>query len=392
MKDTRCVLPWMHLATHPNGGASLCCRSNHTHAISWAKKSGSQNLIMLDNDSIEDIMNSDKFIQIRQSMINGERPVECEGCWSDEDNGIKSKRQFENERWQHIIPLLEKSAKLQNIDLRYVELRLGNICNNACLTCNSYSSSKWYPDEKKIAKVLPWFELRPLENFKWFENPEFYKDLAEKSQSIEEIYINGGEPTLIKAHFEYLKDLITLGVAGKVHLVYSLNMMDIPDNLIELWKSFKQVTVNASIDDLDERNYYIRYPTKWGETIASINKLIKLSNVQWHVTQTVSIFNVFTLSKFSEWLMQAYNKIPHHNYVLYPDYLNLSVLPETVKKKLREHYSDKLPEYQRKDLLAKLQAPHQPELLIKAREFILSVDQVRGLSYTDFTPELKMFI
>jgi hypothetical protein len=90
--------------------------------------------------------------------------------------------------------------------------------------------------------------------------------------------------------------------------------------------------------------------------------------------------------------MQAYKKIPHHNYVLYPDYLNLSVLPETVKEKLREHYSDKLPEYQRKDLLAKLQVTHQPELLIKAREFIMSIDQVRGLSYADFTPELKMFI
>ena len=153
MSDTLCVLPWMHLATHPNGGASLCCRSNHTQAISWAKKNGSQSLVMLDDDSVEDIMNSEKFIEVRQAMIDGKRPIECEGCWSDEDKGIKSKRQYENERWQHIIPLLEKSARLQNIDLRYVELRLGNICNNACLTCNSYSSSKWYPDEKKIAKV-----------------------------------------------------------------------------------------------------------------------------------------------------------------------------------------------------------------------------------------------
>ncbi len=33
------------------------------------------------------------------------------------------------------------------------------------------------------------------------ENEDFYWDLANKSQSVEEIYINGGEPTLIKAHF-----------------------------------------------------------------------------------------------------------------------------------------------------------------------------------------------
>jgi hypothetical protein len=382
----------MHLATHPNGGASLCCRSNHTHAISWAKKDDTNSLVMLDNDSVSDIMNSKKFIEVRQAMIDGQRPIECEGCWSDEDKGIKSKRQYENERWAHIIPLLEKSAKLQNVDLRYVELRLGNICNNACLTCNSYSSSKWYPDEKKIAKVLPWFELRPLENFKWFEKEEFYYDLADKSQSVEEIYINGGEPTLIKAHFEYLKHLIILGVAENVHLVYSLNMMDIPDNLIELWKEFKKVTVNASIDDLYERNYYIRYPTKWQETVASIDKLNQLANVNWHVTQTVSIFNIYNLHEFSTWLKNTYNKDPHHNYVLYPDYLSLAVLPDNIKDELKTHYSDKLPEYQRNDLFAKLNVEFQPELLVKAKDFIIAVDNARNLSYNDYIPELEKFL
>ena len=392
MSKTLCVLPWMHLATHPNGGASLCCRSNHTQAISWAKKSDTQSLVMLDNDNLEGIMNSDKFIEVRQAMIDGKRPIECEGCWQDEDKGIKSKREYENERWAHIIPLLEKTAKLQNIDLRYVELRLGNICNNACLTCNSYSSSKWYPDEKKISKVLPWFELRPLENFKWFEKEEFYYDLAEKSQSVEEIYINGGEPTLIKAHFEYLKHLIILGVAENVHLVYSLNMMDIPNNLIELWKDFKQVTVNASIDDLGDRNYYIRYPTKWEETVASIEKLTKLPNVNWHVTQTVSIFNIYTLTEFSEWLMKTYNKTPHHNYVLYPDYLSLASLPDSIKDELRTHYADKLPEHQRHDLFAKLNVDFQPELLAKAKEFIIAVDNARNLDYNNYIPELKKII
>ena len=392
MSDTLCVLPWMHLATHPNGGASLCCRSNHTNAISWAKKDDTQSLVMLDNDSVSYIMNSKKFIEVRQAMIDGQRPVECEGCWSDEDKGIKSKRQYENERWAHIIPLLEKSAKLQNVDLRYVELRLGNVCNNACLTCNSYSSSKWYPDEKKIAKVLPWFELRPLENFKWFEKPEFYQDLAEHSKDVEEIYINGGEPTLIKAHFEYLKKLILLDVAQNVHLVYSLNMMDIPSNLIALWKSFKKVTVNASIDDLNERNYYIRYPTKWEQTLNSIKKLNKLKNVDWHVTQTVSIFNIYNLDKFSDWLSSEYNKHPHHNYVLYPDYLSLAVLPNHIKTELKEYYADKLPEYQRNDLFAKLNIEFQPELLTKAKDFIVAVDNARNIRYNDYIPELEKFL
>jgi len=168
--------------------------------------------------------------------------------------------------------------------------------------------------------------------------------------------------------------------------------MDIPDNLIELWKSFKQVTVNASIDDLGERNYYIRYPTKWEETISSIEKLNRLTNVEWHVTQTVSIFNVFTLDEFSKWLNNTYNKTPHHNYVLYPDYLSLAVLPDNIKEELKTHYSDKLPEYQRNDLLAKLNVEHQPNLLAKAKEFIIAVDNARNISYNDYIPKIAKFI
>lgn len=389
MSNTLCVLPWMHLATHPNGGASLCCRSNHTDAVSWAKKKNTHSLVMLDNDNVEDIMNSEKFVEVRQAMIDGKRPIECEGCWQDEDKGIKSKRQYENERWQHIVHKLDKSARLKDVNLIYVELRLGNVCNNACLTCNSYSSTKWYPDEKKIANDLPWFQLRPMENFKWFEKEEFYWDLANKSQEVEEIYINGGEPTLIKAHFEYLKHLITLGTSQNVHLVYSLNMMDIPDRLIELWKEFKQVTVNASIDDLSSRNYYIRYPTQWEETLTSIEKLNKLSNVQWHVTQTVSILNIYTLNEFGDWLQKTYNKTPHHNYVLYPDYLSLAALPNFYKEELRSHYANKLPDWQRNDLFAKLQVEYNSELLEKAKSFITAVDKARGLNYVNYIPELK---
>jgi MoaA/NifB/PqqE/SkfB family radical SAM enzyme len=334
-------------------------------------------------------MNSKKFIQVRQTMLEGKRPIECEGCWRDEDSGIESKRQYENKRWAHVTDKLEKTAFIKNPNYRYVELRLGNICNNACITCNSYSSSKWYPDEKKISKQLPWFSLRPMENFKWFENPDFYNELTKYSQDVEEIYINGGEPTLIKAHYLYLQNLINNNTAQKVHLVYSLNMMDIPDSLIKLWESFNKVTVNASIDDFKERNYYIRYPTQWEQTVASIEKLNKISNVYWHVTQTVSLLNISRLDILGDWLYSNYGKIPHHNYVLYPDYLSVEALPNSYKDRIREYYTDKLTEHQRIELFAKLQIDFNPECLKKASEFIRAVDNARNLNFQDYIPELS---
>lgn len=383
-----CVLPWMHLASHPNGGVSLCCRSNHTNAVSWAKDSGTTNLLTLSNASISEIMNSETFIRVRQSMIDGARPIECEGCWRDEDANIESKREYENKRWAHIIPTLEKTAVLKDPSYKYVELRLGNVCNNACITCNSFSSSKWYADEVKISKKLPWFTLRPLENFKWFDDPDFYFHLAEHSQEVEEIYINGGEPTLIKAHFEYLNHLLEFGVAENVHLVYSLNMMDIPDRLVELWKGFKKVTVNCSVDDVGDRNFYIRWPSKWEDTIASIAKLNTVPNVYWHVTQTVSILNIANLAPLDDWLMTTYGKRPSHNFVLYPDYLSLSAIPATIKDDLKALYAGKFDDQTRADLFAKIDILHDPACTIKARDFIMTLDQSRKLNYQDYIPEL----
>lgn len=389
MSDTLCVLPWMHLATHPNGGASLCCRSNHTNAVSWAKKSDTNSLVTLDNDPLTDIINSEKFVQVRQAMIDGKKPSECEGCWRDEAAGIESKRQYENRRWEHIIPSLEKTAVIKKPNYHYVELRLGNICNNACLTCNSYSSSKWYADEKKIAQDLPWFELRPLENFKWFENPAFYDDLAECSADVSEIYINGGEPTLIKAHFGYLKKLIATGRASNVHLVYSLNMMDVPDSLIELWTSFKKVTVNCSVDDFDERNFYIRWPSVWADTVRSIEKINNIHNVDWHVAQTVSIYNIQNLEQLDNWLQDNFGKETTHNFVLYPDYLGMAAIPDLVKDELKLKYANSFNKYKRDELFAKLSVEWQPALTARAQEFATAIDKSRNLKYTEYIPELE---
>jgi hypothetical protein len=110
--------------------------------------------------------------------------------------------------------------------------------------------------------------------------------------------------------------------------------------------------------------------------------------VKWHVTQTVSILNILTLDVLNTWLEKNYNKIPHHNYVLYPDYLSLAALPDSYKNKIREYYADKLHDWQRNELYAKLDIAHEPELLTKASQFIKAVDRSRNLDYKNYIPEL----
>lgn len=386
LSDTFCVLPWIHLATHPNGGSSLCCRSNHSDAISWAKKDGQ--LVTLDNYTLKEIYNSEKFVEIRQRLMAGEKPIECEGCWLDEAAGIRSKRQYENERWQDYLPV-DPKARIEDMQYKYIELRLGSVCNNACVTCNAFSSSKWKALETEISKDLPWFNCSDSVKVTWYNNKEFYDDLLKHSKEVEEIYINGGEPTLIKAHYAYLKDLIAQGLSQKIKLVYSLNMTGIPTDLVHLWKQFKHIEVNASIDDVNERNYYIRYPTSWKAVERSMEILQALPNVTWHVTQTVSIFNVGNLEDLYLFLQEKYAKTPHHNYVMYPEYLSMSALPPNYKDQLITKYVGKLPDEQYNTLVSKLGTEFNRGLLDKARQYIKAVDAARGSSFLVYIPELR---
>ena len=43
-------------------------------------------------------------------------------------------------------------------------------------------------------------------------------------------------------------------------------MTNLPDKTFDIWKQFGKIQVSASIDDLAERNYYIRHPSDWGDS------------------------------------------------------------------------------------------------------------------------------
>ena len=53
-------------------------------------------------DSVDDIINSDEFKDIRRKMLKGEKVSGCERCYEHEENGNNSYRQF----WKTVFSLL----------------------------------------------------------------------------------------------------------------------------------------------------------------------------------------------------------------------------------------------------------------------------------------------
>ena len=345
MSKTFCPLPWMHLGTHPHGGVTPCCISDMTAGKNRARDFGKERdkFFNLNDHDINTHMNSDYFKQIRKEMLNDVEPKACKRCYDEERKGIESKRIFESKIYKdydssYASRLTSEDGSIP-LDLRFVELRLGNVCNVRCRTCNPASSSRWVKDYKEIVESLDFVNdgyswLDHKHDFQWPEDENFYKDLFECAPNMEVLYINGGEPTLIKAHWKYLDKLVSSGRSKNIILWYNINMTNLPPEAIPIWKEFKEARVCPSIDCLDKRNQYIRFPTDWNDVTKHLDMLLDEPVITTRITQTVSAYNYAYVDEFLNWAPCPVDM----NFVYDPDYLSPAILPPVVRRQVHEKF------------------------------------------------------
>ena len=134
IKSNICPLPWTSLEVGVNGGASPCC----------LYKGGQVPNTKVYNTDLRQIQKSKHMEDLREKFRNGERPDGCSNCWAEEDAGKTSKR---------MNSLYKMKNSLQNWTpdseptLKFIDFKLGNICNLKCRICGSWSSSKWAQEE-----------------------------------------------------------------------------------------------------------------------------------------------------------------------------------------------------------------------------------------------------
>ena len=152
MSKTFCPLPWIHLATRPNGDVRVCCTANASGAgeeddktAGLVKQDGVA--MNLRDHTIEQVWNSEHMRRTRLQMLNGEIPASCRKCFHEESKGIISKRNWETEVWKErldidtIVEQTKDDGSLP-VNIPYFDLRLGNVCNLKCVMCSPHDSSK----------------------------------------------------------------------------------------------------------------------------------------------------------------------------------------------------------------------------------------------------------
>lgn len=390
MDSAICVLPWNHLATHPDGHVSLCCRVNYPANAGFAE-TASRERLSLSRASVDATRNSDSFKQARRQMLSGEMPLACKGCADEEVKGVRSKRLLENANFPETYRAILENGKIEvDRKIEFVELRLGNKCNLKCRTCNPNSSSGWKKDYKLLSDSLSFVTNYDEPNTDWIDSKEFWSELLEHSSSLKIIYINGGEPALIDQHWAFLESLSQGEWSKNVRLTYNSNITIIPEKAFEIWPKFRSVHMSASIDDIGVRNGYLRPPSKW-DTIEKNILRLKNSGVHLAITQTISAMNIFYYPEFRQWSDEI-GVYAEPNFVFDPPFLAVQALPLEVRKDVFHQIQSSIRAEDSERFRHWCLGPDRPDLWIQFQKYTKKLDEIRGEKFSEVFPELYQLL
>ena len=389
-----CVLPWVSLEASPMGTVRPCCLATEEIRDNLGNK------FDLNNASLNDITNSNDMNRMRKAFLNGWKPDVCKRCWSEEDAGRTSKR-------MHTLDRLKDILKKETIwtedpkDLYFLDLKLGNICNLKCRICGSWSSSTYAGEELKVlpkSERKTSFHREMVQKGAWPRNSEtFWKDLKEHVDTIRYLEFTGGEPFMIKEHFEFLNTLIDMNVSQNIEIHYNTNGTIYPKEAENIWYHFKHVEIAFSIDATKERFEYQRTEAKWNEVEANIAKFKTLreqfTNISLQVCSTINIFNVMYLDELAEWIDKQGFDFVYWNMLHDAPVHSIISLPKEAKKivynKLVNSNSNHVEEFKRTaDFMMQREGVSHYDLLLDIKR----IDRRRGHSLKNNHVELVMAI
>jgi MoaA/NifB/PqqE/SkfB family radical SAM enzyme len=326
------VLPWVSLETSPIGTVRPCCLAEEEIVDDNGVK------FDLNSASFSGIQNSGYMQNLRQQFLDDKQPQTCRKCWREERAGRVSKRMHTLDRLKHMIP--DQPWTRDARPLMFLDLKLGNICNLKCRICGSWSSSQFATEElnfiidKEEKKTS--FHYQMLRDGAWpRESEQFWAQLDSAMSEVRYIEFTGGEPFMIKEHFDLLKKLIERNYAHQIEIHYNTNGTQYPEEAEEIWQYFKHVEVAFSIDDVSDRFEYQRTNAVWSEVCENIARFRDMRdrnlNMSLQVCCTVNVFNVMYLEDVANWIDTQDFDFVYWNMLHDAYYFSIGTMPTAAK-------------------------------------------------------------
>jgi MoaA/NifB/PqqE/SkfB family radical SAM enzyme len=339
--DTFCVLPWY--SKEYSETATACCLLPPTHNLG----------------------------QIKNDLLAGIQNESCNKCWKIEQNGEKSRRQYENEfldfKLDRDLNLIQQDcADHKNQTILY-QIKTSNLCNQACVSCSKSASTKWGELEYKYSG---------LKIFRFALDLDSVDIDYANAKRIEFV---GGEPFFDQKTFAVLENLILHGNRDCYISIVTNGSVNLNQKQIDLLSSFKDLNLCISIDGIGPVFEYVRWPGKWHNLLENIQQYRKHFNI--NVSYTISGLNAFYYNETTKWFKDqklSYNP----NLVTWPQWLSLENAPLPIK----QHFSSS-------DFLSNWSRTNGNEISIeKFRAEIIKQDQLKQISIRSYMPALADII
>ena len=415
---TFCMHPFTGLATREDGAVKACCRSHPVGQIQ--------------SQTLEDIWNNDTMKRIRKSVLNNERPPECEPCFTLEDQGVESLRQ------RHIKDAIPESRinlypnALDTLTDNYtmpfefptMEIKLNNLCNLKCRMCNPLDSTNWkdwdsvvpfYEKEKNyLVPVIKDLVSTPGKYIGAFDDTDNWWASFEKLlPHFRRVEFAGGEPLMDPQHYKILDMLKPYG--ANIELKYATNGTTLGISkgrtIHDYWPHFRSIAVNVSLDGIHDVYNYIRGNSDFNEVEANIREIQKIPNVSRVVGAfTAQAGNILQAAECIEYFLEKMNIVFYSHRVSYPTCLSAQVLPLELRTRAIDRLLEvqsrledfeiikkhpillKITKQQISDNINYLQAKDQHHLWEDFLNFNFALDATRNQSLLDVVPEFKEFI
>jgi MoaA/NifB/PqqE/SkfB family radical SAM enzyme len=341
-----CVLPWVSIETSPIGTVRPCCL-----AIDEILDDNGNKFKLAESD-FQQIQDSDHIRQLRQDFLDGKQPQTCRRCWQEERAGRTSKRMHTLDRLKHMGISEEWTADAK--PLMFLDLKLGNICNLKCRICGSWSSSTFATEELNFIidreEKKTSFHYQMLRDGAWPRNSDnFWHQLDAHMSEVRYIEFTGGEPFMIREHFDLLRRLVDRGYAHQIEIHYNTNGTQYPTDAEDIWRHFRHVEIAFSIDDVGERFEYQRTNAGWSEVNHNIELFRQMRdrnrNITLQVCCTINAFNVMYLVDVAHWIRRQSFDFIYWNMLHDPYYFSIATLPDRAKQAARQRLtSDQIPD------------------------------------------------
>jgi organic radical activating enzyme len=330
IQDYYCSMKFKFLKIDLESKTTYNCHAAQPHAVDFK---------WLGNNP-GNLFNTDINVAERQMMLENKRNPSCEqNCWSAEDLGIQSPRQYQSG--------ISRTHFNVNVQPEIIDITIGADCNLTCSYCCKEYSTAWRrdivvngdyaidnhadryqaTDKDRILLKISQPELKHSSQYQ-----QLMQEVELAAPELKKLVVTGGEPLLDN----FLIDTMNRLKMSKQSVIEVYTGLGVSESrfakIVQQLKQVANLTMIISAETVGKHAEFNRYGIQWKEFLHKID-LLKQNGIKIKFQSTITNLTVFGFAEF-------YNLFKEHDIILtfahQPTMMSAHVLDHNSKQHLTQ--------------------------------------------------------